>query len=330
MSGLKHAVLSVVVVLIAGACGGAANDPVPPEPTGPTTTTPAATSTLAVTSITEVEPPASSTTSSTTVAPTSSALTEFLITTYDMLADRLEDQANPDLAGDPGLRLARLEQFHEEWLALSPPPEARAMFLESITAWSLLLSGYQGWVANTEDAGDDETFLRLSLNEFQRVLNNFARDLALVQVEQSELTISVLRERVDDSAAIYTVQALTLEIASTDATNRILAAMGAVNSLADQDAVRVELADAVEDFAAFADSWRALDVPPHLADLNRRTVTGIDLTASLYREMLATMDTDPDALEIVLGFLQVEGRASQRLAIDRLRSVADVLRSPLG
>ena len=326
MSRLRYATLFVALLLIAAACAGTTSDPVPPGDTTATTDTSTVTPTLPVTSTTSDRSTTNTTTSSTTVASTSSALTEFLITTYDMLADRLEEQTDPDVAADPSLGLTRFEQFYEEWFALDPPPEANEMFLESITVWSALLSGYQGWVANVADAGGDETFVRLALNEFQRVSRAFARDLALVQAKQAELTISVLSDRGDDPEAAYIVEALSLDIAATEPTNRLLKALGALNSLADPATVRLDIAEAVEEVAVFADSWRALNVPPELAEMNARITDGIDTTAALYREMLATMDTDVEAFDLVIGKLQAEGRASQRLAIERLRTVASVLR----
>lgn len=325
MSTSRYATIGVALFLVGGACGGTTDSSVSPESVTATSEAPAVTSTVPVTSAPSL---ASTTSTSTTAAPdASSELTDFLITTYDMLADRLEVQSDPVIASDPQLGLDRMAQFADEWSALRAPEEAREMYLASLAAWSGLLSGYENWVANSADAGDDETFLRLSLNEFLRVLNKFARDLAVVQSSQAELSIAVLSSRVSDPAAAYTIEALRLDIESTDASNRILAAVSALNSLADQEAVRADLASAVDDFAAFAERWRALDVPPEFADLNERIVDGIATTSILYREMLAVMDTDSAALDAVIGKLQTEGQLAQRLAVDRLRTIADVLRN---
>lgn len=317
----RYVLRVLALVLIAGACSGSSGAPAP-ESTSTSGVAPVTTSSLVVASTA----PASTTTTTAPVDEASEELTDFLITTYEMLADRLVVQADPVIASDPQLGLERMAQFSDEWLSLRAPEEAQQMYLDAISVWTALLSGYENWVSNNADAGDDETFLRLSFNEFQRVLNKFARNLAVVQASQAELSISVLSGRVSDPAAAYTVETLRLDIASTDASNRILAGVGALNSLADQDAVRADLASAVEDFAAFAERWRELDVPPEFVDLNGRIVDGIDTTASLYREMLAVMDTDAAALDVVVGQLQTEGRSAQRLAVDRLRNLADVLR----
>jgi hypothetical protein len=325
MSSSRYTTRLIALLLIGGACAGAADSPATPASPTNTSESPAATSTVPTPTEPTGDSTPDSTTTSTAATPVSGALTEYLVATYGMLALRMEDQADPDVGLKALSGLEAIEAFSEEWLGLNAPPEAQEVFLEYITVWTPLLSGYQNWIANTADAGGDAVFVEISKKEFQRVLDRSARDLVRVKAKQAELAISVLRGRADDPAAAYMTEALALEVASSDSTYRLLTSLGAVGSLVDQEEVRSELAVVVDEFAAFANQWRSLDVPPEFVDLNARIADDIDTSAALYREVLTAMAADPGALDSVFGDLQAEALVSLRLAADRFKAVASVL-----
>jgi hypothetical protein len=324
MSSSKYTTRLIALLLISGACAGTADSPATPANTSES---PAVTSTVPTPTEPTGDSAPDSTTPSTAATPVSSALTEYLVATYGMLALRMEAQADPDVGLKPESGLEAIEAFSEEWLGLNAPPEAQEVFLEYIPVWTALLSGYQNWIANTADAGGDAVFVELSKKEFQRILDRSARDLVRVQAKQAELAISVLRGRADDPAAAYMTEALALDVTSSESTYRLLTSLGAVGSLVDQEEVRTDLAVVVDEFAAFANQWRSLDVPPEFVDLNARIADDIDTSAALYREVLTAMAADPGALDSVFVDLQAEALVSLRLAADRFKATAAVIRS---
>jgi hypothetical protein len=305
--------LAIAAAIVTSSCTGADRSTAPTFPDPP----PETTTNVPTTIITPTIAPS---------GPTDQerALGQYLASLYEINAEILSDQAMPYVSTDLQYEVATMDAAVTAIAALEPPPRARELHDMSVDTFSQFADGWRelATIVGTQDPEELGPYADQVIADILDV----AGLMIDVQIEQDNLTSSLLGTVPNDPQGLFIVEMLAVQAESIPATQSLVALLSGGSP--DRQFGLEELSAALATLRSTVSSWESLDAPAQFEDLRRRSSSVLGRFVDLFSDIVALRGVDNDdpasSLAVELETLSLK---LQLLNAERSRAVAGVLRS---